>query len=400
MRSPSHKSTVLLALAGALVACACVLIAAGPAAAALQDRLEGSKEKLERAEEQEGVLTSTLARYHDQIGELESEVAALRTREAGVREELVAKQAELDRATVVLHRAQRRLAVVRSHLKRSLGVLRDRLVAIYESGSPDMLSVLLSSDGYSDFATRSEYIDRIHQADEGVVERVSELRDEAKRTVARLGEAKGEIEAARDTIAAREEALAEARESAEARQVQLVSVRAERQEALARIEHHVDNFGAKVQAIQQEIAEQINESSSAAPLPAGPFTGSIGSSGLIWPVEGVITSGFGPRWGSFHPGIDIGVPEGTPIHAAASGTVVLLQPEAESGGYGNYTCVDHGGGLSTCYAHQTSFATSIGASVSQGEVIGYVGNTGFSTGPHLHFEVRVNGEPVDPMGYL
>ncbi len=74
--------------------------------------------------------------------------------------------------------------------------------------------------------------------------------------------------------------------------------------------------------------------------------------------------------------------------------------EAESGGYGNYTCIDHGGGLSTCYAHQTSFATSLGASISQGEVIGYVGNTGFSTGPHLHFEVRANGEPQDPLGYL
>jgi murein DD-endopeptidase MepM/ murein hydrolase activator NlpD len=101
-----------------------------------------------------------------------------------------------------------------------------------------------------------------------------------------------------------------------------------------------------------------------------------------------------------HEGIDIGAAEGTPIRAAAAGTVVLIQSEASSGGYGNFTCVDHGSGLSTCYAHQSSIATSSGAHVGQGEVIGYVGNTGHSFGAHLHFEVRYNGAPVDPLGYL
>jgi murein DD-endopeptidase MepM/ murein hydrolase activator NlpD len=119
--------------------------------------------------------------------------------------------------------------------------------------------------------------------------------------------------------------------------------------------------------------------------------------GLIWPVSGPVTSPFGYRWGRLHAGIDIGVPYGTPIHAAASGTVVLA---AWTGGYGNYTCIDHGGGLATCYAHQSSYATSVGAQVAQGQVIGYVGSTGHSFGAHLHFEVRINGNPVDPLGYL
>ena len=121
------------------------------------------------------------------------------------------------------------------------------------------------------------------------------------------------------------------------------------------------------------------------------------SSGLIWPVNGPVTSPFGYRWGRLHAGIDIGVPYGTPIHAAASGTVVLA---AWTGGYGNYTCIDHGGGLATCYAHQSSYAVSTGAQVTQGQVIGYVGSTGHSFGAHLHFEVRINGNPVDPLGYL
>ncbi len=139
------------------------------------------------------------------------------------------------------------------------------------------------------------------------------------------------------------------------------------------------------------------------PLPAGPIRGGSGS-GLIWPVDGPVVSGFGPRTinGSYeyHPGIDIAVPSGTPIRAAAAGTVIFTEPEASSGGYGNYTCIDHGGGLSTCYAHQESFAVSAGQQVSQGQVIGYSDCTGYCFGPHLHFEVRINGEVTDPMAYL
>jgi murein DD-endopeptidase MepM/ murein hydrolase activator NlpD len=121
---------------------------------------------------------------------------------------------------------------------------------------------------------------------------------------------------------------------------------------------------------------------------------------MIWPIEGTLSSPFGPRWGRVHEGLDISAPGGTPIKAAASGTVILMQSEAESGGYGLFTCVDHGGGLSTCYAHQSEFGTSVGAEVSQGDVIGYVGNTGNSFGDHLHFETRVDGVAQDPLGYL
>ena len=121
---------------------------------------------------------------------------------------------------------------------------------------------------------------------------------------------------------------------------------------------------------------------------------------MIWPVNGTMSSPFGQRWGRLHAGIDISAGEGTPIHAADSGRVVLMQGTGASGGYGNYTCVQHTATMSTCYAHQSRFGTSVGASVGQGQVIGYVGNTGHSFGAHLHFEVRINGSPVNPMGYL
>jgi murein DD-endopeptidase MepM/ murein hydrolase activator NlpD len=118
---------------------------------------------------------------------------------------------------------------------------------------------------------------------------------------------------------------------------------------------------------------------------------------MIWPVNGPVTSPFGWRWGRMHEGVDIAVPSGTPIRAAKAGVVAIAAP---TGGYGNYTCVNHGGGLSTCYAHQSSFAAGVGDSLGEGEVLGYVGCTGSCFGDHLHFEVRVNGSAVDPMGYL
>jgi murein DD-endopeptidase MepM/ murein hydrolase activator NlpD len=128
-----------------------------------------------------------------------------------------------------------------------------------------------------------------------------------------------------------------------------------------------------------------------------PTTTTPSSAGLIWPVNGPITSPFGWRWGRMHQGIDIGVPTGTPIHAAAAGTIIYCGWEE---GYGNLVVIDHGGNLATAYAHQSAIAVTCGQYVDQGQVIGYVGCTGHCTGPHLHFEVRVNGEPVDPMGYL
>jgi len=143
----------------------------------------------------------------------------------------------------------------------------------------------------------------------------------------------------------------------------------------------------------REALRQLKEAQSG--VPAGPIR--RGSGDLIWPINGSFTSPFGQRWGRLHAGIDLAAPSGTPIRAAASGQVILMAP---TGGYGNYTCINHGKSISTCYAHQSRFGTSRGASVKQGEVMGYVGNTGHSFGAHLHFEVRINGRPVDPMGYL
>ena len=145
------------------------------------------------------------------------------------------------------------------------------------------------------------------------------------------------------------------------------------------------------------LAERIRAAQGPSAAGAAAGGGAPSSQGFIWPASGTITSGFGPRWGRMHEGIDIAAPSGTPISAVAAGRIIYT---GYMSGYGNITIIDHGNGLATAYAHQSSIAVSCGQSVTQGQTIGYVGSTGHSTGPHLHFEVRVNGNPVDPLGYL
>jgi peptidoglycan DL-endopeptidase CwlO len=398
------KTRPALVALPAAAAALLVLLAASTAAPAqdLESKLEAKEAKLSKVHERRGVLTTTISHYGDRIARLTSEVAVLRDREAAVRVRLDAKQTELDRAVAELEVGKKHLAAMRARLKRALVALRERLVAMYESGTPDMLSLIVGANGYDELIDRTEYLNRIHGMDEAVVGRVRELRDQVKRTVARLRSAKNRIESARNAIASEEQALASARSAVQQRQAALVSTRGERLAALRKIRRHEEELDGSVAAIQGKIAARLAATGSA-PLPAGPIRGGSGS-GLIWPVDGPVVSGFGSRTinGSYeyHPGIDIAVPSGTPIRAAAAGTVIFTEPEASSGGYGNYTCIDHGGGLSTCYAHQESFAVSAGRQVSQGQVIGYSDCTGYCFGPHLHFEVRINGEVTDPMAYL
>jgi murein DD-endopeptidase MepM/ murein hydrolase activator NlpD len=372
--------TALTAIAAVV---ALLLITAGAFAQDLQSRLDAKRAQLDHANAREGVLSSTIQRLGEELDQLRGEVATLRNREAIV-------QAELDKKEAELRRAKERLAVLRVRLKRSLKVLRDRLVAIYESSSPDTLTVILNSDGFDDLLSRYEYLKRIQSQDTSIAVRVRDLRNETRDTVER-------VRAARNEIAAKRAELARTRSELESREGALASARQQDQQALAQVEDHQHHLEGEIGDLEGQIQAQLQAASSSVPTqPAGPIQGES-SSGFIWPVNGAVVSGFGMRWGQLHAGVDIAVPAGTPIRAAASGAVVLA---AYTGGYGNYTCIDHGGGISTCYAHQSSYAVSSGQSVDQGQVIGSVGCTGHCFGDHLHFEVRVNGSPVDPMGYL
>ena len=379
--SPSARAAAL-SLAGGLLLALALLAPHGAAGQDLQSELDSKQAQLNEEQEKEGVLSSELAHWNDRVDQLAGEVAVLRNREAIV-------QAELDRVKTRLRREKDRLEWLKHQLTRSLNVLRRRLVSIYRSDEPDVLTVMLEADGFEDLVSRYEYLRRIEEQDADIVGRVRGLRNESRDTVER-------IEAARDEIAARKAELVRTRVQLEAREAELAAVRDRKAAALDEVHSDIERLEGDISDIQGQIQAQISAASSTTtPLPAGPIQG--GSSGWIWPVNGPVTSPYGPRWGRMHEGLDIAVPAGTPIRAANSGTVILAAPTS---GYGNYTCIDHGGGLSSCYAHQSSYATSVGATVSQGDVIGYVGCTGSCFGDHLHFEIRVNGAAVDPLGYL
>jgi len=374
-RTPGRGAS-LLGAAMIVIALAGVGIASGQD---LQERLSETEQRLGAVEQREGVLTTEISQLSGRISALEIEVADLRNREAIATAELKAKQLELADA-------RDRLAVLRARLARAIGVLEERLVAIYKTGEPDVLTVVLESNGFDDLLTRTEFVQRLEEQDSSIVGRVRELRRQMEETVLT-------VRAARDTIAARRRELEKTRASLEGQSAALAGARAERQGALEQVSSQRRDLEGDLSQISKRIEEQLSDPGGPT-LPAAPIQG--GSSGFIWPVTGELTSTFGPRWGSMHEGIDIAAPGGTPIRAAKAGTIAFA---SYSGGYGNYTCVEHGGGLATCYAHQQGFARTSG-SVSQGTVIGYVGTTGHSTGNHLHFEVRINGSAVDPLGYL
>lgn len=379
-----------------------LVLPTSPASGSTQSKLDSARGKLDRANRQRGVLTDQIAGLSSKIKGYETQVSALRAEEQQAADRLAAKQSELDQAEEEVRTAYAELKVLAARLKRALRVLSARLVAIYQGGTSGVSEIILTSQSYGDLIKRSTYLEQIQNRDQDIAGRVRDLRNTQRKTVIRLKNAKERIESARDEIAAVKQNLTTARAAVESQQNQLASARSERRAALASVQTRVDHLEEIESDLQARIQAQVAAASGVSTLPAGPMS-APSAAGLIWPVSGTLTSGFGGRsspggvGSTNHEGIDIAVPEGTPIRAAKGGTVILA---AYTGGYGNYTCIDHGSGLSTCYAHQSSYAVSSGQRVSQGQVIGYSGNTGASTGPHLHFEVRINGVAQDPTAYL
>jgi murein DD-endopeptidase MepM/ murein hydrolase activator NlpD len=266
-----------------------------------------------------------------------------------------------------------------------------------------MVTVVLEARGFTDLLDRADFIKRISDQNETIVTRVRGLSHEVGLAEKRLHGLEVQATDARNAILSKRNEIAGAKQTLVSRQSDLLAARDVRAQALAKIRttrHTLEDHLGNLQAQQARIQAKLQNASSG--INAGPIR--RGSGQFIWPVNGPITSGFGVRnigaGSEFHPGIDIGAATGTPIRAAGAGTVTLMQPESASGGYGNFTCISHTSSISTCYGHQSRFGTSSGAHVSQGQVIGYVGCTGRCFGPHLHFEVRVNGAVVNPLGYL
>ena len=367
----------------------------------LRNRIDRARQKIGRKKGTERVLTTQIAGYSRRIRRLQGKITTLQTRQQRVQVDLDAKRAELERLRSELRSERARLVRLRERLHETRAQLRVRLVEIYKAEPPDVVTVILNSDGFTDLLERTEFIRRISDQDRKIVTLVRNAKADAVASEKKLAKLEARqrlvtaiVQRRRDEIAGVKMELIGTRvgyaRTKNGKAAALSSVRESRKD----LEEHVDSL----EAASNKIAGQL---AAAQGRYAGDLPIRRGNGSMVWPVNGPITGVFGEaRPGHMHAGIDIAAGEGTPIHAADAGRVVLMQGTGASGGYGNFTCVQHTATMSSCYAHQSRFGTSQGASVSQGQVIGYVGNTGHSFGAHLHFEVRVNGSPVNPMGYL
>ncbi len=375
--------------------------------ARIDHNISGLRAGIEAAKAKEGVLTGEIASQSARIRLLEGDVAALDAKVAKLEGELAAQRDELAQLQELYGYETKRIALLTAQHAEAQRRLEARLVDLYETDQPDGLAILLQSGSLNDLIDQVQLLNEIGRQDQRIARDIAqartgmrEARARTARTKARVTAVTKELEvktaeqrAARTAVAARQQELVQARMD---KQSLLTSVRAQKeadQENLDQMLAASAVIAAKIQAAQAAAASQSSGSSSAG-------SGAAPAGGFIWPVQGAITSGFGQRCLDgicrAHEGIDIAAPEGTQIVAAAAGTVIFA---GWMDGYGNLTLIDHGNGVATAYGHQSAIFVTSGP-VSQGQAIGAVGSTGHSTGPHLHFEVRINGVPVDPLGYL
>ena len=370
-------------------------------------------------EQRQREVRAQLEAVHDDLHESSAAVREAATALARAKVEipraqarLATAQGRLSAARSLAEASQEKLAFAQAELRRAeadLGEAAEALDASRErSGEISRTIYMIGPAGFADMIFKAES--------------VADLAARATYTHALLSDAAGHVRsatAARATLASkaliveqRKAAIAERDRALQASLRRIESYAAEARAAKAAIDAqvaaraHALGVAARERAADEAryAALQRESAKLAALIRAAQSRGSgrVGRGGMLWPTPGPVTSGYGYRthpiygYRRMHAGIDIGAPTGQAIVAVLGGTVVTAGP---MGTYGNLVVVDHGDGLSTAYAHQSRVAVSTGARVSRGQVVGYVGSTGASTGPHLHFETRVNGEPVDPMRY-
>jgi murein DD-endopeptidase MepM/ murein hydrolase activator NlpD len=400
-----------------LLSVVCVLVLATPAAAddiyrkkrEIDERLSSLHSKIAHAKTQEDVLAHEITIVNARISALQDDVARAQQTLNLLEVELAASQRRLDRLTALFTLQTRRLERLRRDYGVALARLERRVIDAYETPNVNAIDVMFASTSIGDMLTNIEYVQQIGRQDKRISDQLHEARDAMRATRARTREIRGRVASETAAIKARTDQQHVVTAQLISQQQQLATARESKRSTLSSIRVNEKQFveeANELAAVSASLAAKIQASQSApSPTPSSPPSSGIpppSASGLIWPVSGVLTSPYGPRClangdCSFHPGIDIGASTGTPIRASAAGTVIYA---GWLGGYGNLVVIDHGNQLATAYAHQSSTAVGNGSVVSQGQVIGYVGCTGYCFGPHLHYEVRVNGQPVNPLSYL
>lgn len=349
-------------------------------AASLQDKLDSLKQQ---ASDKQTEINSTKAKENtisDQMRSLAEQVESADSAYKDAKNQLAANKKKIDDNETLLKKTQ-------SNLDKREKVLHKRLRDIYMHGQISYIEVLVGANSFADFLTRMDLIKRVIKYDYDLISTILQ----EKQTITN---ARQELEGDRSKT---EKLTQDAKDKADI----LKNKKAQQQSLLDKVKNdrataekaYDELMAASKQVEQMILAYTANNSDD--------YGGGNGQ--FIWPISGPITSPFGwrmhPIYGRqiFHSGIDIGGDYGEPVHAAASGTVIFA---GWISGYGNAVILSHGGGLQTLYGHNQSLNVSEGQQVSQGDTIAYCGSTGNSTGPHCHFEVRKNGEPVSPLSYL
>lgn len=370
----------------------------------LQDKQEDIKGNIEQKQSELDTNSSQKSATVAKLKEISDSINATQQKIASFTTQISDQQKAIDETNA-------EIAETQAKLDKAQADLNDRLVTIYKDGNVNYLEVLFQSEDFSDFLTRFEYLSYITKRDKNLV-------DEVTATKAQLESHKATLEqqlASLNALKTEEEGVKTLLEDQQSEQQNVYSElekdEAAIKETIAAMQATSDEIGQKIVQLQAEAekaaaAAAANQANGAVMTTATSSDYSVTKAGNgVWPAPAshTITSNYGgrayPLNGSynFHLGTDIGASYGTPVISYQSGTVLIASYHWS---YGNYVVVDHGNGMSTLYAHMSALTVSAGQTVSEGQQVGQVGSTGSSTGPHLHFEVRINGANVDPAPYL
>jgi murein DD-endopeptidase MepM/ murein hydrolase activator NlpD len=362
----------------------------------IQDRIASLGHKIDWASSRDRALTSQISLVTGRIRALEQNVARATDHLHAIEADLSVRRNKLAALTLTYRLQTDRLNRLKLDFAAAEVRANRRLVAIYQEESPTAVSVILAARSFTDLLDELDYLSEIGRQDQTIAGRLATAKANMADARHRTNTARKQVtEAARALQSELDRELAE-RNQLIANEAQLAEARAAKRQTLSTVRESKREFVNEVAGLEQasrDLAAKIRAAQGASTVSVG----GASPSGFIWPVSGPVTSPFGWRWGRMHEGVDIGAATGTPIAAAASGTVIY---SGWMSGYGNLVVIDHGGGIATAYGHQSQIAVGNGQHVDQGQLIGYVGCTGHCFGPHLHFEVRINGQPVDPLRYL
>ncbi len=398
----AKRLLLLLALGLAFAAPALAGDGFGDQKAVVDAKLAALHAKIAQAQATASRLSSQIGSLTGQIKTLEVKVGDVSAKVASLQLDLALHQRRLDKLNALYRLQTIRFRYLKHEYVLAVKRLNFRLIDIYKQDEPTTVDVLLAARNFDDVLDQLDYLGAIATQDKRVAGQVATARRQINLQRAATTKVRRSVQQEAQVISARVQQQAILRGELLSTQGRLAGAKADKSRTLVITRRQVQDeiqeskalaaasaeLAAKLRAAEAQASGASSTGEPPAPTP---------SSGFAWPVSGPITSPFGMRWGTLHPGIDIGAPTGTPIHAAGNGTVIWC---GWMSGYGNLVMIDHHNGLATLYGHQSRIAVTCKQEVTQGETIGYVGCTGFCTGPHLHFEVRLNGNPVDPLGYL